>query len=219
VSVSDWLRKGTVSTTIGARVAASAFSKPEKSPSGTEARARRTASSARERSREPMTTGTPARPHRSARPKPRAPDAPMMETGGGTGGEYMVRPDASGRTHDLAAVAVTDVREEEFTAEGDLLTDVGGTLPRKVLSTPGMISMMEWASARLAREHLGDGCTTVGFEVCVKHVGAALEGARCTVRSQLREIVDGRKLRFDVEVREGERLVGTGTHERRAIEP
>ncbi len=29
-----------------------------------------------------------------------------------------------------------------FQAEGALLTDVGGTLPAKVLSTPGMISMM-----------------------------------------------------------------------------
>ena len=34
-------------------------------------------------------------------------------------------------------------RTEEFTAEGSLLTDVRGTLPVKVLSTPGMIAMME----------------------------------------------------------------------------
>jgi predicted thioesterase len=31
-------------------------------------------------------------------------------------------------------------------------------------------------------------------------------------------VVDDRKLRFDVEVREGERVIGTGTHERRVIE-
>jgi fluoroacetyl-CoA thioesterase len=37
------------------------------------------------------------------------------------------------------------------------------------------------------------------------------------VRAALREIVDERKLRFDVEVREGERVIGTGTHERRAV--
>ena len=43
-------------------------------------------------------------------------------------------------------------RTEEFVAEGDLLTDVGGTLPQKVLSTPGMIHMMEWACARLIGE-------------------------------------------------------------------
>jgi fluoroacetyl-CoA thioesterase len=38
------------------------------------------------------------------------------------------------------------------------------------------------------------------------------------VRSTLREVVDGRKLRFEVEVREGERTIGVGTHERRVIE-
>jgi predicted thioesterase len=114
---------------------------------------------------------------------------------------------------------VSDTREEEFTAEGDLLTDVGGTLPVKVLSTPGMISMMEWASARLARERLHDGQTTVGFEVCVKHVAAAREGARCTVRSRLREVADGRRFRFEVEVLEGDRVIGTGTHERRLLRP
>jgi predicted thioesterase len=31
-------------------------------------------------------------------------------------------------------------------------------------------------------------------------------------------VVDGRKLRFDVVVREGERTIGVGTHERRVID-
>ena len=34
-------------------------------------------------------------------------------------------------------------RREEFTVEDRLLTDVGGTLGVKVLSTPGMIAVME----------------------------------------------------------------------------
>jgi predicted thioesterase len=38
------------------------------------------------------------------------------------------------------------------------------------------------------------------------------------VRASLSEVVDGRKLRFDVEVREGERTIGVGTHERRVID-
>jgi fluoroacetyl-CoA thioesterase len=112
---------------------------------------------------------------------------------------------------------VSPRREEDFIAEGDLLTDVGGTLPTKVLSTPGMISVMEWACARLVREHRPDTPPTVGFEVCIKHVGAAPEGARLTVTAALREVVDDRKFRFDVEVREGERTIGVGTHERRAL--
>jgi fluoroacetyl-CoA thioesterase len=109
-------------------------------------------------------------------------------------------------------------RTDEFTAEGRLLTDVRGTLPVKVLSTPGMIAMMERCATSLALEHLEDGRATVGFEVCVKHVAAAQEGTACTVTARLRDVDDGRKLRFEVEVREGERTIGVGTHERRVLD-
>ena len=108
-------------------------------------------------------------------------------------------------------------RREEFTVEGRLLTDVGGTLPVKVLSTPGMIAMMERTSAMLALEHVPDGMATVGFEVCIKHVAGAAEGAQCKARATLKEFVDDRKLRFEVEVTEGDRTIGVGTHERRVI--
>jgi fluoroacetyl-CoA thioesterase len=109
-------------------------------------------------------------------------------------------------------------RTDTFTVEDRLLTDVGGTIGVSVLSTPGMIAMMERNSAILSFEHLPEGKATVGFEVCIKHVAAAAEGSECTVRSTLTDIVDGRKLRFDVEVKEGDRTVGIGTHERRVID-
>jgi fluoroacetyl-CoA thioesterase len=108
--------------------------------------------------------------------------------------------------------------QQDFTVEGRLLTDVGGTIGVSVLSTPGMIAMIERNAAMLTYPELPEGKATVGFEVCVKHVAGALEGARCTAYATLREIVDGRKLRFDVEVREGERTIGVGTHERRVID-
>jgi fluoroacetyl-CoA thioesterase len=109
-------------------------------------------------------------------------------------------------------------RSDEFIVEGMLLTDVGGTIGASVLSTPGMIGMIERNAAMLAFENLDEGKATVGFEVCVKHVAAAAEGQTCTVHAKLREVVDGRKLRFDVEVKQGDRTVGVGTHERRVIE-
>jgi fluoroacetyl-CoA thioesterase len=109
-------------------------------------------------------------------------------------------------------------RSDEFTVDGRLLTDVGGTLPVKVLSTPGMISMMERCASILAFENLPDGKATVGFEVCIKHVAAAGEGSGCTVHARLDDVIDERKLRFAVEVREGDRTIGVGTHERRVVE-
>src|SRR3989440_9066714 len=68
------------------------------------------------------------------------------------------------------------------------------------------ISDRDWSSdvcssdlnaAILAASHLPDGKATVGFEVCVKHVAGATEGSRCLAAATLREVVDGRKLRFD----------------------
>jgi predicted thioesterase len=109
-------------------------------------------------------------------------------------------------------------RVEEFTVDERLVTDVGGTIGVRVLSTPGMIAVMERNSAILAYENLPEGKATVGFEVCVKHVAAAAEDSTCSVRSTLKEIVDGRKIRFEVEVKEGDRTIGVGTHERRAID-
>ena len=95
------------------------------------------------------------------------------------------------------------------------MTDVGGTLPNAVLSTPGMVAMMERAATVCAAQELDGKGFTVGFEICVKHIDAAVEGATCTSRAILREVEDGRKFRFDVTVTEGDRLIGTGTHERR----
>jgi fluoroacetyl-CoA thioesterase len=109
-------------------------------------------------------------------------------------------------------------RTDEFTVEDRLVTDVGGTIGVSVLSTPGMIAMMERCASILAFENLPEGKATVGFEVCVKHVAAAAEGSTCAVRATLREVADERKLRFDVEVVEGERTIGVGTHERRMVD-
>ena len=47
--------------------------------------------------------------------------------------------------------------------------------------------MMEGCSATIAFENLPEGSATVGFEVCVKHVAAAAEGATCRVRSSASE--------------------------------
>jgi len=109
-------------------------------------------------------------------------------------------------------------RTDEFTVEGPLLTDVGGTIGASVLSTPGMIAMMERNASILSFEHLPEGKATVGFEVCIKHVAGAGEGAVCTVHARLNQVIENRKLRFEVEVSEGDRTIGVGSHERRVIE-
>lgn len=113
---------------------------------------------------------------------------------------------------------ITSERTENFTVGGLLITDVGGTLSVGVLSTPGLIGMMEHNATLLIQPELPEGTATVGFEVSIKHVAAAFEGAECVAWARLDEVTDDRKFRFSVEVREGDRVLGTGIHERRAIQ-
>jgi fluoroacetyl-CoA thioesterase len=108
---------------------------------------------------------------------------------------------------------------QDFVVDGQLLTDVGGTLGAEVLSTPAMIGMMEYTAQTLVFPRLEEGKATVGFEVCIKHVGGAPKGTRCIARARLEEIRDGRKLRFAVEVvTEDGRTIGVGSHERRIVD-
>lgn len=94
-----------------------------------------------------------------------------------------------------------------------LVTDhVGG---QGVFATPGMIWLMEWAAHHAVEPYLSSAQTTVGYEICVRHLAPTLPGATVRTSARLKE-VEGRKLLFEVECREGEKLVGTGTH-RRAI--
>ena len=109
-------------------------------------------------------------------------------------------------------------RTDTFTVEDRLLTDVGGTIGVSVLSTPGMIAMMERNSAILSFEHLPDGKATVGFEVCVRHVAAAAEGASAPSARSCRRSSTGASCASSVEVTEGDRMIGLGTHERRVID-
>jgi len=134
-----------------------------------------------------------------------------------------VRSRSPGVRHILSGVSeasdrIGEERLQPFTVGGLLTTDVGGTLQVPVLSTPGMIGMMEHNATLLIAPALPEGSATVGFEVSIKHVAAAFEGAECEAWARLEEVIEDRKFRFSVEVREGERVLGTGIHERRLIQ-
>jgi predicted thioesterase len=103
----------------------------------------------------------------------------------------------------------------ERVVEGDLITThVGG---QGTFSTPAMIGLMEITSHRSLEGLLPEGHTTVGYEVHVRHLAPAPPGTTIVVTSRLTE-VKGNKLYFDVECRQGDRLLGSGTH-KRAIVP
>lgn len=103
----------------------------------------------------------------------------------------------------------------ERVVEGELLTHhVGG---KGTFSTPAMVGLMEITSHRSLERLLQPGQTTVGYEICVRHLAPTAPGQTIVVTTRLTE-VKGNKLYFDVECREGDKLLGTGTH-KRAIVP
>jgi fluoroacetyl-CoA thioesterase len=103
----------------------------------------------------------------------------------------------------------------ERVVEGDLLTHhVGG---QGTFSTPAMIGLMEITSHRSVERVLPEGHTTVGYEVHVRHLAPTAPGRVVVVTTRLSE-VNGNKLYFEVECRDGDTLLGTGIH-KRAIVP
>ena len=102
----------------------------------------------------------------------------------------------------------------ERVVEGNLLTHhVGGN---GTFATPAMIGLMEWTSHLSVERLLPPAHTTVGYEVCVRHLAPTAPGSTILVTSRLTE-VKGNKLYFDVECRDGETLLGSGTHKRAVV--
>jgi fluoroacetyl-CoA thioesterase len=82
-----------------------------------------------------------------------------------------------------------------------------------VYATPMMILEMEMASGDAIRACLQPGWITVGTEVDIRHLAAALVGA--TVRTTAKVIaVERRVIRFEVEAFDGARRIGDGRHAR-----
>ena len=82
-----------------------------------------------------------------------------------------------------------------------------------VYATPMMILEMEMTSGDAIRAVLQPGWVTVGTEVDIRHLAAALVGA--TVRTTAKVIaVERRVIRFEVEAFEGTRKLGEGRHAR-----
>ncbi len=103
------------------------------------------------------------------------------------------------------------------TAEVDLLVTDDKLAPgRGVFGTPQMVGLMESAASRALAPLLAEGWTSVGTEVCIRHLAATLPGnvvrARATVVSN-----EGRRLRLAVEAFNPQRKIGEGTHERALV--
>ncbi|SRR6266540_7285663 len=88
--------------------------------------------------------------------------------------------------------------------EADTAAALGsGLVP--VLATPTVVALMEQATVETLSGALEEGATTVGARVELEHLLPTVVGATVQVVATL-ERVEGRRLHFAAEVREGDRV-------------
>jgi len=85
-----------------------------------------------------------------------------------------------------------------------------------VASTPYLVTIAEFACARLVKDQLEPGQITVGTRVVIDHLGASKVGAELVVKAALVNREKSR-FRFSVEIEDGPRLVAKVEHERAAV--
>ena len=99
----------------------------------------------------------------------------------------------------------TATREFVVSDDSTALAVGSGSLP--VLGTPVLLAWCE--ATTVAALDLPEGRTSVGTRVSLEHLAASPVGASVTVTATV-VYVDGRLLRFAVDARMGEVLVGSG---------
>ncbi len=85
-----------------------------------------------------------------------------------------------------------------------------------VIGTPFLVGYFEVAAHRAILPFCEAGEATVGTRIEVDHLAAALPGRPVTAEAKVVE-VDGRRVLFEVEVRQGERLLMKGRHGRAIV--
>ena len=106
---------------------------------------------------------------------------------------------------------------EQLVVEHKDTAAVYGSGALEVFATPAMIALMERTCLMSVCDQIGEGNTTVGIAVNIKHLKASPVGSTIRCEAELTE-VDRRRLVFKVQCFEGENLIGEGIHERFVVE-
>lgn len=88
-----------------------------------------------------------------------------------------------------------------------------GSGDMEVFATPAMVALMENAAVNAVAPHLEAGQTTVGTQITTSHIKASALGATISATATL-TAVDGRSLTFAITAREGDKIIGEGSHTR-----
>lgn len=83
----------------------------------------------------------------------------------------------------------------------------------EVLATPRLVALMENAAMLTVAPSLSPEETTVGGQISITHLAPSAVGKEIVATAVL-EKIEGKKLTFSVSAKEGDKLIGEGTHVR-----
>ena len=92
-----------------------------------------------------------------------------------------------------------------------LTAEAMGSGDMPVLATPAMGALMANGAMMAVAPHLDRNAATVGGHIDASHLKATPVGATVSARAVL-TAVEGRKLTFEIEAREGDTVIGKATH-------
>jgi fluoroacetyl-CoA thioesterase len=92
-----------------------------------------------------------------------------------------------------------------------------GNVGVEVVGTPFLVGYLEIASHRAILPYCEEGEATVGTRIEVDHVAPALPGRPVVAEARV-IAVDGRRVLFEVELRQGQRLIMKGRHGRAIVD-
>ncbi|HVL89264.1 MAG TPA: hotdog domain-containing protein [Actinomycetota bacterium] len=99
------------------------------------------------------------------------------------------------------------------TVNEDLTAIALGSGDVPVYGTPAVLALLEAAAVDALAGALPDGKTSVGVQVTLDHLAASKVGATVDAVATL-DSVDGRRLSFTCEAREGDTVIARATHRR-----
>lgn len=109
------------------------------------------------------------------------------------------------------------VHTSTVTVSDENLAVTMGSGDMRVFATPALVALMENAAMCCVAGELPEGSSTVGGMIQTTHLKPSAPGAQVKATATLMQ-VEGRKLTFKVEAKEGDVLVGEGAHIRFVVD-
>ena len=88
----------------------------------------------------------------------------------------------------------------------------------EVFATPAMVAFMENTALKCVESLLEAGTDTVGVEIQVKHLRATAVGKQVECKATVTDS-EGRKIRFEIEARDEQGVIGQAIHDRFIVDP